>query len=88
MRGFVAAGLALLVTLAAVAPAQAGIAYTSYSVLNLFRDIFPAACCVLLVCCLATPIPRSLLRGFLLIKTSPSSLTPVTANMVVLARLP
>ncbi len=32
---------------------------------NLFRDIFPAACCVLLVCCLATPIPRSLLRGFL-----------------------
>jgi hypothetical protein len=31
--------------------------------LNRFRDIFPAACCVLLVCCLAAPIPRSLLRG-------------------------
>ncbi len=35
------------------------------SLFNRFRDEFPAACCVLLVCCLATPIPRSLLRGFL-----------------------
>jgi hypothetical protein len=33
---------------------------------NRFRDAFPAACCVLPVCCLAAPIPRSLLRGFLL----------------------
>ena len=34
------------------------------STLNRFRDAFPAACCVLPVCCLAAPIPRSLLRGF------------------------
>ena len=33
------------------------------SLFNRFWDIFPAACCVLLVCCLAAPIPRSLLRG-------------------------
>jgi len=42
-------------------------AYTAAAIvftLNRFRDAFPAACCVLPVCCLAAPIPRSLLRGF------------------------
>jgi hypothetical protein len=33
-------------------------------VVNRCRDAFPAACCVLSVCCLAVPILRSLLRGF------------------------
>ncbi len=32
-----------------------------------FRDVFPAACCVLPVYCLAAPILRSLLRGFFII---------------------
>src|SRR6187200_113058 len=43
---------------------EAGDAAESVSSLNRFRDAFPAACCVLPVCCLAAPIPRSLLRGF------------------------